>query len=196
MRTRGDSVRRARRGFKAAVIAMAVLAAAGCVRQLQPAIEMPSTFVTFSTGVNAAGKIEPPTPQRSVTMTTKFILDVTLDEYSGFTWQITKAPSSAMFSFLTIDGSQCQSGCVITQGVEYAANATGRTTMTLALVATADGSASASPSPTTWPSTLPSATPPYGSAGGPSCPAGITAPPPSADVGCVLGRVTVTITVH
>jgi hypothetical protein len=75
-------------------------------------------------------------------------------------------------------------GCVSGQIEQYPVAASGTTTIAFTLIAT--GSASRSPE------VAPSAS---ASAGAPFCPAGITAPPPTADVGCVLGTVTLTVRV-
>jgi len=179
-----NSAARIRRVPPLAAIGLMILTAVGCASGLQPAIEMPTTSITLSTSVDAAGKIEPPQSQRSVTMTTNTILRIVLDEYPGFTWQIDKAPSASMFSLVATEGPEvCPSGCASSRAEQYRPNATGTTTMVLTLTATGTtSSSSASPSPA--------------AATGPTCPSGITAPPPSANVGCVLGRVTLTVTVH
>ena len=187
-RIRRALVARIRRALPLAAIGLTMLTAAGCASGLQPAIEMPTTSITLSTSVDAAGKIEPPQSQRSVTMTTNTILRVVLDEYPGFTWQIDKAPSTTMFSLVATEGPEvCPSGCASSRAKQYRPNATGTTTMVLTLTATGTTSSSTSSS---------SASPSPAAATGPTCPSGITAPPPSANVGCVLGRVTLTVTVH
>ncbi|HWG27943.1 hypothetical protein [Actinospica sp.] len=174
--------------LRPAALGLALLTTAGCASSLQPAIENPSWFVTLSTSVGA-GKIEPPEPNRTVTLPSRnYILQVTLTDYAGFAWQVGKAQNSKILpDAITMGPPICPTGvtgCVSGQIEQYPVAASGTTTIAFTLIAT--GSASRSPE------VAPSAS---ASAGAPFCPAGITAPPPTADVGCVLGTVTLTVRV-
>ena len=171
-----------------AALGGALLATAGCVSSLKPAIENPSWFVTLSTLVHA-GKIEPPEPNRTVTLPSKnYILQVTLADYAGFAWQVGKAQNSTILPAVIAMGPPiCPTGiagCVASQTEQYPIAASGTTTIDFTLVATGTTSRS--------PQVAPSAS---ASASATACPSGITAPPPTSDVGCVLGTVTLTVKV-
>ena len=168
---------------------LAVLTAAGCSSGLQPAIEMPFSTITLSTSV-AAGKIRPPEPSRTVALPASTILLVQLAEYPGFDWHAGDAQDTSLLSTGPAQGPQpCASGitgCVISQAEEYIPQkpgTAGTTTITFTLVATGESSLSPTADPTSMPT------------GGSACPAGITTPPPTADIGCVLGAVTLTVKV-
>jgi hypothetical protein len=179
----------ARRIVALAASSLAILAAAGCSSGLQPAIEMPFSFFTLSTSV-AAGKIEPPESSRTVVLPASTILLVQLAEYPGFDWHADNPQNTSLLSAGEPQApGSCPtgtSGCVTGQDVQYVPEkpgTAGTTKITFTLVATGESTLS----PTAEPSSVPT--------GGPSCPAGITTPPPSADIGCVLGSVTLTVKV-
>jgi hypothetical protein len=171
-----------------ALLGLALLATAGCASSLHPAIENPSWFVTLSTSVHT-GKIEPPESNRTVTLPSKnYILQVTLADYPGFAWQVGNAQNSKILPDVIAMGPPiCPTGitgCVASQTEQYPVAASGTTTIDFKLIATEIDS----PSPKVAPSAS-------ASANAPACPSGITAPPPAADVGCVLGTVTLTVKV-
>lgn len=171
-----------------AVLGLALLATAGCTSSLQPAIENPSWFVTLSTSVHT-GKIEPPASNRTVTLPSKnYILQVTLADYPGFAWQVGNAQNSKILpDVIAVGPPICPTGitgCVASQTEQYPVAASGTTSIDFKLIATEIDS----PSPKVAPSAS-------ASANAPACPSGITAPPPAADVGCVLGTVTLTVKV-
>ena len=173
-------------GRRAAALAAICLVTSGCVSSQQPSLPMPTTSVTLSTNVNA-GKIEPPDPNRTFNLPSRTILLVVFDAYPGFEWHAGDAQNTSVLS----DGGaetqeQCPTGstdCVISQAEQYIPHSTGTTKITFTLVATGGSSQS----PAAEPSSVPT--------GGPSCPAGVTMPPPAADIGCVLGAVTLTVKV-
>jgi hypothetical protein len=169
-----------------AVGGLAVLTASGCSSGLQPAIEMPFSSITLSTSV-VAGKIEPPDPSRTFDLPANTVLRVVLAEYPGFDWHADNARNtSVLFASVTEGSDLCPTGttgCVISQAEDYTPKAAGTTTITFTLVATGESSLSPTADPTSMPT------------GGPACPAGITTPPPTADIGCVLGAVTLTVKV-
>ena len=177
---------KARKIVALAASGLAVLTAAGCVSGLQPAIEMPSSSITLSTSV-VAGKIEPPDPSRTVALPANTILRVVLAEYPGFDWHAGNAQNtSVLFASVTEGSDQCPTGttgCVISQAEDYTPKAAGTTKIIFTLVATGESSLSATADPLSMPT------------GSAACPAGITAPPPTADIGCVLGAVTLTVKV-
>lgn len=176
----------ARRVAALVVICSAALTAASCSSGLKPAIEMPSSTITLSTSVDA-GKIEPPDPNRTFDLPPNTILLVALTEYPGFDWHAGNAQNPSILSAGATEGQYaCPTGstdCAISEAEQYIPHAAGTTTITFTLVATGDSSLS----PTADPRTMPT--------GGSACPAGITAPPPTADIGCVLGSVTLTVKV-
>ena len=177
------------RVLKRAVVGLTLLATAGCVSQLKPAIEEPFWFVTLSTHISA-GKIDPPTPDQTVTVPSQnYILRVALAEYPGFQWQAAAAQNPAMLrSDAYEDPEACPTGisvgCVYGQAQQYGILASGTTKIVFTLVAT--NASTKSPTPAESVSVAKAA---------PACPAGIAAPPPAADVGCVLGTVTLTVKV-
>jgi hypothetical protein len=174
---------------KHAAIGLTLLATAGCASQLKPAIEDPFWFVTLSTRISA-GKIDPPTPDQTVTVPGQnYILRVALAEYPGFQWQADAAQNSAMLRADAYeDPEACPTGigtgCVYGQAQQYGILASGTTKIVFTLVAT--NASTKSPTPAASVSVAKDA---------PACPSGITAPPPAADVGCVLGTVTLTVKV-
>ena len=171
---------------RTAALAAICLVTSGCVSSLKPALPMPTTSITLSTKVDA-GKIETPDPHRTFDLPANTILLVVFDAYPGFEWHADNAQNTSVLS----DGGaqtqeQCPTGstdCVISQAEQYLPESTGTTKIVFTLVATGGSSAS----PTSEPSSVPT--------GGSACPAGITAPPPTADIGCVLGTVTLTVKV-
>lgn len=171
-----------------AAAGLAVLATAGCSSGLQPAVEKPFWFTTLSTRVSA-GKIEPPTPSQTVKVpSTDYVLRVALAEYPGFQWQAGQAQDTSMVQNAAYEGRQAcptgVSGCVYGQAQQYLILRSGTTKIVFSLVA--GGGSTKSPTPAPSVSVAKDA---------PNCPAGITAPPPSAEEGCVLGRVTLTVVV-
>jgi hypothetical protein len=174
---------------KLATVGLTLLATTGCVSQLKPAIEEPFWFVTLSAHVSA-GKIDPPTPNQTVTVPSQnYILRVGLAEYPGFQWQAGAAQNSAMLRADAYeDPEACPTGisvgCLYGQAQHYGILASGTTKIVFTLVATNAGTKS--PTPAASVSVAKDA---------PACPTGITAPPPTADVGCVLGTVTLTVKV-
>ena len=118
-----------------------------------------------------------------------YILRVALAEYPGFQWQADPAQNSTMLRADAYeDPEACPTGitvgCVYGQAQQYGILASGTTKIVFKLVATNAGAKS--PTPAENVSVAKDA---------PSCPAGVTAPPPTADVGCVLGTVTLTVKV-
>jgi hypothetical protein len=175
--------------LKRGAIGLTLLATAGCASQLKPAIEEPFWFVTLSTHISA-GKIDPPTPDQTVTVPSQnYILRVALAEYPGFQWQAGTAQNSAMLRADAYENpGACPTGisvgCVYGQAQQYGILASGTTKIMFKLVAT--NASTKSPTPAESVSVA---------KGAPSCPPGVTAPPPTADVGCVLGTVTLTVKV-
>jgi hypothetical protein len=172
---------------RAAALTAICLATAGCASTLKPAIEMPSSTITLSTSIDA-GKIEPPDPNRTFDLPPNTILLVALTEYPGFDWHAGNAQNTSILSAGATEGQDvCPTGatvCGISEAEQYIPHSTGTTTITFTLVATGDSSLSpTAPGPLSMPT------------GGSACPAGITMPPPSADIGCVLGTVTLTVKV-
>ena len=172
---------------RVAALAAICLTTSGCVSSQQPALPMPMKFITVSTNVDS-GKIEPPDASRTVDLPADTILFVTFAEYPGFDWHADNAQdTSVLYASVTEGQEQCPTGitdCVITEGEQYMPGKAGTTKIIFTLVATGESSLSpTAPGPTSMPT------------GGSACPAGITAPPPTADIGCVLGTVTLTVKV-
>jgi hypothetical protein len=164
-----------------AAIGLALLTTAGCAPTLNPALPPQMAFVTLSTSVSV-GKIQSPEPTPAVSVRLHWILRVEAVEYPGFTWHFGTPQNTKSLSYFETEApGPCPSGidgCTSTSAEQYSATAAGTTKIVFTLIASGNGSQ-----------------PPAESAGARACPAGITAPPPSADVGCVLGMVTLTVKV-
>jgi hypothetical protein len=151
----------------AALTAATALATAGCSSSQQPAVSMPFWTYTLSTDV-VGGKIQPPEADRTATMPgPDYIARFVLTEYPGFEWRVGTPEDASLLQYVASEGTKAE---------EFAARRSGSTKIVFTLVA--ESSAAASPAPA-----------------GIACPAGIGAPPPSSDDGCVLGRVTLTVIV-
>lgn len=151
----------------AALAATTALATAGCSSSQQPAVSLPFWTYTLSTDV-VGGKIQPPEADRTATLPgPNYIARFVLTAYPGFEWRVGAPQDSSFLQYVASEGAKAE---------EFAARRSGSTEIVFTLVA--ESSATASPAPA-----------------GLACPAGISAPPPSSDDGCVLGRVTLTVVV-